>query len=108
MTWAEYSKFVQSLKAPSLDLSGFALGMVSEAGEAGDVIKKMVYHGADYHESRGGFQKEAGDVLFYMSGILWEFNMTMDDVIDGNVKKLQERYPNGFAPGGGIRVGKKR
>ena len=51
----------------NVELSNYALGLVCEAGEAGDIIKKVVYHGHDLDEYE--LKKELGDVLWYLANI---------------------------------------
>ena len=39
--------------------------------------------------------EEAGDILFYLTGILNELDMTLEQCIQANMDKLSKRYPNG-------------
>jgi len=69
-----------------------ALGMVCEAGEAGDILKKHIFHGVEL--DRDGLVKELGDVLWYFTLILNTTGITLDEVVDKNVDKLVSRYPD--------------
>lgn len=40
--------------------------------------------------------KELGDVLWYAALMCEAFGWTLDGVMAQNVKKLEERYPDGF------------
>lgn len=73
-----------------------ALGVCGESGEAGDVVKKYLFHG---HElDRLKLQIELGDVLWYVAVLCHALGVNMSDVATGNVDKLKRRYPEGFSP----------
>lgn len=76
------------------ELANYALGMVCEAGEAGDVLKKHIfhYHILDEHDLR----KELGDVLWYIANICNILEIPMSEIAELNISKLEARYPGGF------------
>ena len=39
---------------------------------------------------------ELGDVLFYLTVSLIALNITLEEVLESNISKLSERYPEGF------------
>jgi hypothetical protein len=39
--------------------------------------------------------EEAGDILFYLTGLLGELDMTIEECIEANMNKLSKRYPQG-------------
>lgn len=41
---------------------------------------------------------ELGDMLFYVTALAHLQGMTLEDLMDANVKKLTERFPNGWQP----------
>ena len=75
-------------------LSWNALGLAGEAGEVADMIKKGVYHqhGVDREEVK----KELGDVLWYVSAICGDLDLELSEVMEANIEKLKQRYPDGF------------
>lgn len=77
------------------ELANYSLGLVCEAGEVGDILKKMLFHG--HNLDRDGVIKEMGDVLWYMSNICNILNIKLSDVARINLDKLDRRYPNGFS-----------
>lgn len=82
------------LPAPGALIMG-ALGLTGEAGEVSDAIKKHVFHG---HElSVDHLVKELGDVLWYVAFLCKTLNVSMEEVMNRNVAKLKERYPEGFS-----------
>lgn len=70
------------------------LGLTGEAGECADLVKKAMFQG---HElDREHFAKELGDVLWYVSLGAAAIEMTLEDIMEMNLKKLKARYPEGF------------
>lgn len=77
------------------------LGLPGEVGELIDLIKKDICHSVPI--DRNKLEKELGDVMFYLCALADHYGMPMSEVCETNRKKLEERYPNGFVPGGGNR-----
>lgn len=75
-------------------LTNFALGLAGEAGELVDHIKKILYQGHPLNKDL--VIEEAGDVLWYIAGILREFDISLSGTMEFNIEKLKKRYPNGF------------
>ena len=82
---------------PELNKDGVAnytIGLVAEAGEVADIIKKELFHG---HEANvDEIEKELGDVLHYLSGVATMYDLTLEGIAQKNIDKLRKRYPNGF------------
>lgn len=78
-----------------------ALGLAGEVGELVDYLKKHLYHG--YPLDRDKVKSESGDVLWYLSSLCSLAGLSLGEVAEANVKKLEERYPEGFVEGGGVR-----
>lgn len=81
--------------SPRDNLLNSALGMVCEAGEYGDHIKKFAFQGHDV--DRAKCLKELGDVLWYVELALISLNATREEVEQVAIAKLLSRYPAGFA-----------
>lgn len=74
-----------------------SIGMSSEVGEFNEIVKKILFQGKEYNkESRYHMQRELGDILWYFANACTALGFDMEDVLLGNVYKLQQRYPNGF------------
>jgi NTP pyrophosphatase (non-canonical NTP hydrolase) len=71
-----------------------ALGLAGEAGEVADHIKKGIFHrhGLDIPK----LKKELGDTLWYIAAICTTLGFDLGEIMDLNIEKLKERYPNGF------------
>jgi NTP pyrophosphatase (non-canonical NTP hydrolase) len=96
--WDAYQEATKRTMDPSMpareQMLMTALGLAGEAGEAAEVIKKHVFHGKPL--DRVVLQKELGDVLWYMARLAAACAIPLASVPRENLRKLAERYPNGF------------
>ena len=73
-----------------------AVGISAEGGEFMEIVKKMVFQGKPYNKSnKEHLIIELGDVMWYVAQACMALEVTMDEVIETNVKKLAKRYPEG-------------
>ena len=71
------------------------MGLCGEAGEAIDIVKK---HLAQGHElDREHLIKELGDIAWYLAETATALDVSLEEVLQGNIKKLKKRYPEGFS-----------
>ena len=79
------------------------LGLVGESGEVAEKVKKVMRdkNGVFDDETLMGLKKELGDVLWYVSNICCEFNMSLDDIAKENLNKLEKRSLEGKIKGSG-------
>ncbi len=91
----------QADPTPPLRIAVLALGLVGEAAEAAEMIKKWAGHGVPFELDK--LKKELGDLLWYLSRLADEHGISLQDVADANIEKLKARYPDGFVNGGGNR-----
>lgn len=80
-----------------------ALGLGDEAGEVLGKIKKIFRDkgGILDNETRGELKKELGDVLWYLSQLSTELDLSLDDIANANIEKLQSRKQRGVLHGNG-------
>ena len=91
------SKYDLSEATTDLKAVGFiekVLGLVGEAGETADKIKKVLRDkdGVVSDEDRELIIKELGDTLWYIASISRYLNVPLSEVADGNIEKLESRY----------------
>jgi len=86
-------------------LAWCALGITGEAGEVADIIKKAVFH--RHVLDADVLAEELGDVLWYIASICTILDVSMDDVMERNIEKLQNRYPQGYSSEASINREKK-
>lgn len=72
-----------------------ALGLVGEAAEVSERIKKHIGHGHDLDEL--AVLEELGDVLWYVAELTTLVGAEMGVVAGMNIAKLRKRYPEGFS-----------
>ena len=73
-----------------------AVGISAEGGEFTEIVKKMVFQGKPWNEdNREHLIIELGDVMWYVAQACMALDVPFDDVVRGNVKKLEKRYPGG-------------
>jgi len=83
------------------------LGLVGEAGEFANKIKKLmrdqqVFKPSEVSaETKQEVLKELGDVLWYVSCIASEFDVELNDVAQYNFDKLRSRQERGTLNGDG-------
>ena len=72
------------------------VGINAEGGEFLEIIKKMVFQGKPWNEdNREHLVIELGDIMWYVAQACMALEVSFDDVIAANVKKLEKRYPEG-------------
>lgn len=85
------------------------LGLVGEAGEAAEVVKK--YLRGDHHQEHGGLyakeilqsrlRSELGDVIWYWCRLLAELGVDASFVLQDNLDKIRDRASRDAIHGSG-------
>ena len=75
------------------------LGLVGEAGEVAEKIKKLIRDSNRF--SNEEIIKELGDVVFYATALANYFESSLEEVIEVNVDKLDDRQVRGVLGGSG-------
>lgn len=76
-------------------LSDLVFGANGEIGEVTELLKKHIYHGHSLEIKK--LAEELGDVMWYLTNIATLMAIPFDYILDENIKKLEERYPEGFS-----------
>ena len=77
-------------------LTTAAVGMSAESGEFLEIVKKMVFQGKPWtSDNREHLIIELGDVMWYVAQACMALDISFDEVLERNVKKLEKRYPGG-------------
>ena len=72
------------------------VGINAEGGEFLEIIKKMIFQGKPWDDhNKEHLIIELGDLMWYVAQACMALEISFDDVIAGNVKKLEKRYPEG-------------
>lgn len=92
MTKREYEDYVQLRSKDDLDLNYAIIALNEEAGECAGWHKKFNLRGNPTGKlSREDLLSELGDVLFYLTRAAALNGWTLDDVMEKNKEKLDER-----------------
>lgn len=73
------------------------MGLCGEAGECLDLLKKHMFQ--EHSLSRTHLMKELGDVAWYLAISANALGFTLEEIFEENIRKLKERYPNGYFEG---------
>lgn len=77
-----------------LDLIHASMGLVTEAGEFQDMLKKHLYYGRELDTVN--LREEIGDLLWYCAIALQALDTDFQSVMQTNIDKLKARYPEKF------------
>ena len=98
MTIHDYQKLAMTTLNPDLSkdavLLNGVMGLCGEAGECIDLVKKHLHQG--HALDREKLAKELGDVAWYLAETAYALDLSLEEVLRGNLEKLQKRYPEGF------------
>ena len=88
-------RFINTALSDDEQLLNAFLGLSGEAGEAADLLKKILFQG---HQDESGehMLRELGDVAWYLSLAAHVCGYSLEEVFEKNIEKLSARYPNGF------------
>ena len=94
----EYQKAAMATLNPALDkkdvLINSVMGLCGESGEAIDIVKKWLAQGHTLDKEH--LAKELGDIAWYLAEAATALDLSLGDVLQANLDKLEKRYPNGF------------
>lgn len=71
-----------------------ALGLVTESAEFADAVKKQLFYGKPFDFTN--LDEEIGDILWYVAIYLNARGKSFEQVMERNIAKLAERYPEKF------------
>lgn len=94
----EYQKLAMRTLNPEIDkkelILNAAMGLCGESGEVIDLVKKHLFQGHDLDDER--LIKELGDVAWYLAEAATALNVDLLEILEKNIKKLENRFPDGF------------
>ena len=100
MTINEYQQLALRTEAkisePSQRLLNGLMGLNGEAGEAIDILKKHLFQGHWLDSEHIAI--ELGDVAYYLAVSADALGYKLEDIFENNIRKLKDRYPEGFDP----------
>ena len=110
MEFDQYQKEIQKFDffdaTDDLKSAGFTekiLGLVGEAGETADKVKKIIRdkNGIADPDDKDALKKELGDVLWYLATVARYLDIPLSEVANNNIAKLNSRQKRGKLHGEG-------
>ena len=94
----EYQELAMTTLNPALSkkevLINSVMGLCGESGEAIDIVKKWMAQGHELDKAH--LAKELGDIAWYLAEAATALDMQLEDILQANIEKLKQRYPEGF------------
>jgi NTP pyrophosphatase (non-canonical NTP hydrolase) len=84
---------IDSMIPEKADAIHMAIGVVGEAGELIDAVKKWTIYNKAL--DRKNVIEELGDIEFFLEGLRQIFGITRQETLEGNIEKLGKRYAEG-------------
>ncbi len=99
----KYDQFDDTDDPKEVGLIEKVLGLPGEAGEVADKFKKVLRDkdGKITSLELEEIKKELGDVLWYLAAISRDLGISLSEVAEGNLEKLESRYQRGKIGGSG-------
>ncbi len=95
MNFEKYSQLaIRTANMDADNLTNAALGLAGEAGEVADLVKKIRFQGHATDEAK--LINEAGDILWYINLLAITLGISLEEIAERNISKLEKRYPEGY------------
>ena len=72
------------------------LGIAGEAGEIADLYKKAMFHKPGVDIDKEEAIDELGDLLFYVALLAEVYGLSLQELAQRNIRKLQKRWPGRY------------
>ena len=103
--YKNYDEFVSSTTQGDINSDPYysVLGLCGESGEVAEKFKKIKRDkgGVIDENSKEEIVKELGDVLWYITRTALNIGKSLDQVMEANIKKIEDRHNRGVVHGGG-------
>lgn len=102
-TFAEYQLEARKTAGydPKLKITYSTMGLVGEAGELANKVKKILRGDGNNAELIDGIKAEMGDILWYLSALADDVGVPLEEVAADNIAKLRDRQARGKLKGAG-------
>lgn len=94
----KYQELAMKTLNPEIDkkelILNAAMGLCGESGEVIDLVKKHLFQGHDLDDEK--LIKELGDAAWYLAEAATALNVNLSEILEKNIKKLENRFPDGF------------
>lgn len=104
----QFNEYQEKAVASAIYPAGYqvlypVLGLVGEAGEVADKVKKVVRDDQSVmsDEKRASILDELGDVLWYVAALARDLQCSLEQIAVRNIEKLESRKNRGVLQGSG-------
>ena len=99
----KYDLFEETTNLSSINFMEKVLGLTGEAGEVSDKVKKLLRDSSGNltEETKTELKKELGDTLWYLANISRYLGLSLSEVAEANLEKLESRYSRNQIHGSG-------
>lgn len=100
MTLEEYQKISRKTAIYPIEFKILypSVGLCGESGELAEKVKRWMRSG---NLDKDGIIKEMGDVLWYLSALATDLDVSLEEVAHKNIEKLEDRSRRGVLTGNG-------
>lgn len=99
ITFDKYQEMAAATRLPSSDATYAILGLAAEVGEFHGYLAKCIRDNQDHDLTT--MMKELGDILWFVSAICDDLEVSLEDVAAMNLMKLYDRKERGKIKGSG-------
>jgi len=96
-----YQKQAMSFRTATADEAYALLNLAAEAGEVLGKVAKHIRDGGDEEALRQNIKKELGDVMWMVAAVAADFDLTLSEVCEHNIEKLNSRKERNVITGSG-------
>ena len=95
----EYQAIADETRLPTADLEYLLMGFVGEVGEFYSLLAKSIRDETDWDVDK--VKKELGDCLWFIATISADFGLSLNEVAQANIDKLNSRKIRNVLTGSG-------
>lgn len=99
MNFSDYQDQARLTRLETADVAYALLGLSGEVGELHSYFAKGIRD--KYHLDRETVKKELGDILWFISAIADDSSLSLQEIAEANIEKLQARQKKGTLTGSG-------
>lgn len=96
-----YQIQAMSFRTATADEAYALLNLAAEAGEVLGKVAKHIRDGGDEEALRQNIKKELGDVMWMVAAVAADFDLTLSEVCEHNIEKLNSRKERNVITGSG-------
>ena len=97
----KYQTEAMTFRTETADEAYALLNLGAEAGEVLGKVAKHLRDGGDTEVLRQDIKKELGDVMWMVAAIASDFNITLSEICEHNIDKLNSRKERNVITGSG-------